>query len=640
MEQVRRLNAKDVGISAIEPGSVESDSVWKDLADAIDNSSKESGVAVATADRTVCTGVRLEGDYSQTVHPLELSVWKARSESDSPVSHVLIDSQTDRCGRCLQVVLDYSDDVIIRIQDSDDGEYKEFVPDSESSLETRFKTTGEQSKDSANPIDQTTADSGTSTSIPETAPHIDVEVGDDINVEYVRLNAPVYHLRYENHNQTFCGTDLSNRKKVTSSEEPVLADPCKMCHGMTDRETVEEQRERLRGELSERVSKVKETTSEPNIFSDEELGAILTEIPAQTSITEGSATVLREHLSHILPDIEHDQKNPNKLSRRDIEAILAGLDGEEVIPNERQLFVYTSTGRAARVPISDLQIQHRSGKGKPTFEFGDEEEPITSLEINPRDNLYAFTNRGEIYRTDAHKIPILTEKQLPSPVSDIFGFESDEFLQTAISCTELENHDYVVLATCNGYIKRTPTTDFKNIQSTGIKAIGLGEQDELRDAELSAEGDQILMSTDDGRTIRFPDREVRSMGRTARGVVGIEVDNDSSVAALNVINSDQKNHVMAITANGYGKRTSLEEYRSQTRNGRGLKDIKTGERNGPVVDIETPSPESKYITVTKNGRTIYTKTSEVSIVGRNTKGVEIIDLRLSDEVSALSTINK
>lgn len=411
---------EDIGISAMEPDSVDSENIWKDLEDAIDDLSNESGAAVATADRTVCTGVHLEGTVSHTVHPLELSVWKARSESDSPISHVLVDSQTDCCGRCLQVVLDYSDDVILRVRNSDNGEYKEFVPDLESALEDRFKTTDEHSKESDS-IDQTTAENGTSTPIPETAPHIDVEVSDNVGVEYVRLNAPIYHLKYENYNQTFCGTDLSNRKKVTSSEEPVLVDPCKMCHGMSDRETVEEQRVRLREELSERVSEVKENTAEPNMFSNEELSSILDDIPVQTPIIEGNTTVLREQLSQVLIDIEHDQENPSKLSRRDLEAILAGLDGDRVIPNERHLFVCTSAGRAARVAISDLQIQHRAGKGKSTFEFRDKEEPITSLELNPRNYLYAFTNKGKIYRTDAHEIPILTGEKSPSPVADIFG---------------------------------------------------------------------------------------------------------------------------------------------------------------------------------------------------------------------------
>ncbi|WP_411964690.1 DNA gyrase C-terminal beta-propeller domain-containing protein [Haloferax sp. YSMS24] len=593
---------------------------------------------MATADGNITASTDIEGGRFRSVHAIEMGVWKAYSEAQSPVTNVLVQAGDDGytpCGCCLQAILDYSTEASIRILDQSGEEVDELSLNQPSILEVigeAKKAGGRQATDAGTDD----SDEDESLSIPEKPPFSDIEPDENSEIEYVRLNNPIYHIKYQSHNQTFCGTDLSNRKTVSSTEKPILLDPCKPCHGETNIETVEEQRIRLRAQLSEMVDAVKATEADPEIFDENEVAEVLEQLPVEAPIGGTDAIALRDRLSQTVVDIHAQPENPLTFSRSEMGALLAALDGEGTISNDPYLFVHTSAGRVARIPLSNLSLQRRAGKGELALSLSDNEMPTTTLAITPREQLYVFTSSGQVYKVDAHRIPEVHRGGNPTPLSDVVNLKEDETLQAAFTSRGLENHGYVILATKDGYIKRTGTDQFENILSSGIIAINLEGGDALRDACLLDGDFDLLMSTKDGRAISFNATDVRPMGREARGVKGIKLDNNDEVVGTNVVDARSELKVLTVTAGGYGKRTAVGKYRNQSRNGRGLIDIDTGDRNGPVVAVEMASEDSELVAISKDGRTIHSNVDEVSVQGRNTMGVEIMELNDDDLLAGMT----
>lgn len=644
---VRKLDAADLGISVPATKVDEETHIWDELRDAIDTIPTDGiRATVATADATIATAIDIQEGASRPIHAIELGVWKAYSEAKSPVTHVLVqaaDEDYTPCGRCLQTVLDYSSDALVRIIDPSGDGYNEFSLGQMSLLDVDG-TSNEQQDDAQQDIDPdagaTDVDQSESMSIPETPPFIDVEVDDDVEVEYVRLNAPVYHLKYRTHDQTFCGTDLTHREFVSGTEEPTLLDPCKRCHGETNVETVEEQRIQLRSQLSDQVEPVRTTEEDAATFSEDEIAAILQRVPVEAPTGETDAIALRSRLSRTVVEVHDDQENPLTLSRAEMEALLAALDGEGTISNDPYLLAHTSAGRVARIALSSLSLQRRAGKGELGFSLAGSEVPTTTLAMSPREQLYVFTNLGQVYQVDAHQIPAVGRDDEPTPLSDIVDLDENETLQAAFTCRNLYDHEYVILGSRDGNIKRTATEDFENIHRGGIRAVELEGDDVLQEVCLMNGDQDLLMSTQDGRAIRFDGTDVRPMGRTARGVKGINLDDGDEVVAVNVIDTEEASEVLTVTAQGYGKRTAIGKYRVQSRNGRGLVDISTDDRNGPVVAVEMTSREDEVVTMTEAGRTIRILADEISVQGRNTMGVEIMGVNPDGLLSNLTVFNR
>lgn len=643
-KSVRQLSATDLGVSVPNTQGNSETNRWDELREATDKVSTDGvKAAIAAEDSTVVTSIDIQRGESQRIHAIELGIWKAYSESQSPITHILVQAPDDEyttCGRCLQTVLDYSSDALVRIVHSSEDKYDEYSVDQESILgvgDGSTKKEDDEQQDIGTDTDIADRDGKDSMSIPETPPFSDVDVEEDAEIEFVRMNAPVYHLKYQTHDETFCGTDLTGRESVSGATKPALLEPCKPCHGKTSLETVEEQRIRLRAQLSERVDTISATEDDATTFSEDEIDAILAELPVKTPTNGGNAVEFRDRLSRVIVDVHNDRKNPLTFSREEMEALLAALDGEGTIPEEAQLLTHTTAGRVARIPLSELTLQHRAGKGELGISLAEGESPTATLAISPREQMYVFTNLGQIYQMEAHQVPTVDRGGEPTLLSDLIDLDEDETLQAAFTCSDFEDREYVILGSSEGYIKRTATEDFENIRRTGIRAIELESDDDLREACLMSGERDLLMTTRKGRAIRFKGNDVRPMGRTARGVKGIELDDGDEVVAVNVV--DEESDIFTVTANGYGKRTTISKYRTQTRNGRGLVDISTGDRNGPVVAVETTSSEEEFVTMSKDGRTIRAAVDEVSILSRNTKGIQIMGLEPDDLVSNLAVFD-
>jgi DNA gyrase subunit A len=640
---VRQLDATDLDIATPATQSDEGADIWSELRDAIDAISTDGvRAAVATDDATITTSIDIQEGSSRPIHAIELGVWKAYSETGSPITHVLVqaDDGYTPCGRCLQTVLDYSSDALVHIINSSGDIYDELSLDQGSVLDV-----GKGSNEDGDPQD-TDNDNGASREeepdsmpIPETPPFIDIEVSDNVGIEYVRLNAPVYHLKYETYDQTFCGTDLIHRETVSSTEAPTLLDPCLRCHGETSQQTVEEQRIELRAQLAEQLNSVRATEKDAASFDDNELAAILKHLPVEIPTGGDDGVALRSRLSQAIVDVHDNQENPLTFSRAEMQALLAALNGEGTISDDPHLLVYTSDGRVARVALSNLGLQRRAGKGELALSLSESEVPTTTLSVSPRDQLYVFTNIGQVHQIDVYQVPSISRGGEPSPLSDILDLNEGETFQAAFSCRDLQSHDYVILGSRDGYIKRTETADFENIHRGGIRAAELEGDDVLREACLMDDRRDLLMTTKYGRAIRFDGGDVRPMGREARGVKGIELDDGDEIVAANVVDTQAKPEVLTVTSEGYGKRTSITDYRKQSRNGRGLIDISTDDRNGPIVAVEMTASEDELVTMSEAGRTIHATVDDVSVLGRNTMGVEIMGLNSDDQLSSLSVFN-
>jgi len=638
---VRRLDADDLDIPVPVP-STGSENIWDQLQDALDSSSgADVRVAAATADKTIATGTDVDQNRSEKAHAIELAAQRSYSDSKSPVTHVFIhaDKDFDPCGQCLQTLFDHSEEAILQLEDETTDDYREAVLSGSSLFELLEQTPDQKGEATQEPGSEepSESDDADSLTIPETPPMIDVDIDGDEQVEFVRLNAPIYHLKYRKHHQTFCGTDLSNREWYSSREKPVLMKPCQMCYGESRLRSTQVQKEEIRATLAEQIGEVQPADEEPGVFTNDELIAISEILPVPVPFKTTDDSELRTQLSKAVVDVEASSDGPRSFTPSEMESLVDALDGEGTISTELHLLVCTSAGRIARIGLSKFTQQGRAGRGENGSSLFKSERPIYTLSVNPRDKVYLFTDTGQVYEQEAYRIPVTKFGDSPSLLDEFVDLDAGESVRAAISCSSVLNHDFVVFGTQKGYIKRTNTAEFENILSTGIRAIELEEGDQLQDVCLMNGDRHILVNTKGGQAIRFEDAQVRSMGREARGVKGIEIDEGDEVVAVNIVNPTESIDVFTVTEGGFGKRTPIEKYRKQSRNGRGLVDIDVGHRNDSVADVEMVSEENTYIAMNECGRTIHTAADEVSTVGRNTVGVKIMELdnELLTEVAVL-----
>jgi DNA gyrase subunit A len=208
----------------------------------------------------------------------------------------------------------------------------------------------------------------------------------------------------------------------------------------------------------------------------------------------------------------------------------------------------------------------------------------------------------------------------------VLALDDGEEITAVVNTSELEADRYLAMATRGGYVKRTKVSDFQNIYSNGIRATTLDEHDSLVDVVLTDGSMDLMIGTSQGMTIRFDETEARVMGRTARGVNGIKLQDGDRVAGMVATHEREGECLLTVTRNGFGKCTPLDAYRRQSRYGKGLIDIRTDSRNGEVVSLNTVDRDAGLVLMSDRGQIMRTEASEISTVGRNTKGVTIMDL--------------
>ena len=311
---------------------------------------------------------------------------------------------------------------------------------------------------------------------------------------------------------------------------------------------------------------------------------------------------------------------------------------EDLIPEEDVLVVMTEDDYVKRMPIDRFDPQKRGGKGIIGADVKDGDRVTTVFRANTHDYLLCFTNLGQVYRLKTYEIPEMGRTARGKSAVNILDLDPGEEITAIVDTDAFGDDEFVTMVTRNGYVKRTSGAEFDNILSTGIIAASLEEGDELVDVEVTDGNGDLVIATERGMTIRFDETEARAMGRTARGVNGIKLEKGDAVAGLVATDDGDDRALLTVTENGYGKRTLLSEYRTQSRYGKGLIDIKANERNGPVTAVEAVTPDDHLVVMSERGQIMRTRAGEISTVGRNTMGVTVMDVAAADAVASVDVI--
>ncbi len=311
---------------------------------------------------------------------------------------------------------------------------------------------------------------------------------------------------------------------------------------------------------------------------------------------------------------------------------------EDLIPEEDNVVVVTEDDYIKRMPADSFDPQNRGGKGIIGADPKEGDRVSKVFKANSHDYLLCFTNRGQVYSLKTYEIPEMSRTARGKSAINLIDLDDDEEITAVVSTDDFDADECLTMVTRNGYVKRTRADEFENILSTGIIAAKVEEGDELVDVEVTDGSKDLVIASEGGMTIRFDEDEVREMGRSARGVRGIDLQGDDRVAAMVATDDADDRALLTVTRNGFGKRTKLSEYRRQSRYGQGLIDIKTDERNGPVATAKAVTEEDHLVIMSEDGQIMRIRAGDVSEVGRNTKGVTIMELDGDDKVASVSVI--
>jgi len=335
-------------------------------------------------------------------------------------------------------------------------------------------------------------------------------------------------------------------------------------------------------------------------------------------------------------ELEDIQSKYGESRRTEIIPDTGNVSNEDLIPEEDIVVIMTEAGYLKRMNADTFTSQSRGGKGVIGINLREGDTVSEVFTASTHDRFLAFTNQGNIYSLKGYDLPDMGRMARGSAVVNILQLDDDEQLVALHPESEFEKDNYLLTVTKKGYVKKTQMDEFSKIYPSGLRALTLEEDDELVDIEVTNGEHNILLATDCGKSIKFDETDVRPVGRTARGVNGIRLEDEDYVTSLAVENTDEDKSLLTITQNGYGKRTPFSEYHTQSRYGKGAIDIQTDSRNGKVATALSTCDENELMIVSKDGQIMKIDASEINDVGRNTKGVRVMSLDGEDLVASAS----
>lgn len=310
---------------------------------------------------------------------------------------------------------------------------------------------------------------------------------------------------------------------------------------------------------------------------------------------------------------------------------------EDLIHEENVVVTITNGGYIKRIPLSTYTMQRRGGRGIIGMDMK-EEDFVENLFISSTHNyILFFTNHGRLYWQKVYEIPEGSRQSRGKAIVNLLELQEGETISAMISVKEFDENHYLLMATRAGTIKKTPLSEFKNPRKAGIIAVTLDKDDELVRVLLTDGKKEVLMVSKKGKAIRFPEKDVRHMGRTARGVRGMTLDGpDDEVVSMDIV--DETTTLLTVTENGFGKRTEYSQYPAHRRGGKGVITIITNERNGPVSRVRSVADDDELIFTSADGIIIRIPAKDISIQGRNTQGVRIMNMKPGDIVAGIARI--
>ncbi|MCH2532995.1 MAG: DNA gyrase subunit A [Bdellovibrionales bacterium] len=341
-------------------------------------------------------------------------------------------------------------------------------------------------------------------------------------------------------------------------------------------------------------------------------------------------------ISEELQDIREKYNSPR---RTQITSDSEETDDEDLIADEDMIVSMTYSGTIKRIPVEEYKVQKRGGKGLKGGGVRNDEDYVWKIfYASTKTTILSFSDRGKLYWFKVHKLPQGSRTSKGRSISNIVQISNGENIRAILPINEFNKEYFVVLLTEGGTIKKTSLELFSKPRPSGIIALTIDLEDNLTEARVSNGSSDVFIATQEGMSIRFSEGGVRAMGRSARGVKGITLGKNDKVVGMEVIPKDCKDTILIVTEKGYGKRTAVEEYRTQSRGGVGIITQKVSDKVGKVVTAKRVAETDQIMITTNQGQNIRMQTTDVSCLGRNTQGVRLINLNKDEYVTGVAVI--
>ncbi|MDP9727912.1 DNA gyrase subunit A [Alicyclobacillus tengchongensis] len=364
-----------------------------------------------------------------------------------------------------------------------------------------------------------------------------------------------------------------------------------------------------------------------------ELQKLISELRAILADESRLMGVIREEIIQIRDKFGDER-------RTEIVAAEGDINEEDLIPVQDVAITITHAGYVKRIPLSTYQSQRRGGRGM-TMMGTREEDFVEHLHIcSSHSPVLFFTNRGRVYNLKAYEIPEFSRQAKGVPIINLLNIEQGEKITAVIPLGTIAEEDMEQLtlffATRMGIVKKSALSEYANIRKTGLIALHLKEDDEVISVKLTNGSKDIIMATRCGLSIRFPESDVRTMGRNATGVKGIALNPNDELIAMDVIEEDHE--VLVVTSRGYGKKTPADDYRTQSRGGKGIKTLNCTKKNGVVIALRMVTSQDDLMIITNAGVAIRIHVADISTQSRNTQGVKLINVPDGEEVATVARV--
>jgi DNA gyrase subunit A len=340
----------------------------------------------------------------------------------------------------------------------------------------------------------------------------------------------------------------------------------------------------------------------------------------------------------IVTELEEIKEKYGDTRRTKIERSSEEFADEDLIAKEEMIISMTAAGYIKRIAVDEYRLQKRGGKGLKGSEQREEDYVARLFSANTHTMLLSFSDRGKLYWTKVHELPLGSRTSKGKAINNVVQLSSGENVRAVLPIEEFKEENYIVMLTEGGTIKKTSLEAFSRPRPSGLIALTIDLEDNLIDAKISTGKDDIFIVTKEGMSIRFDEDDVRAMGRAARGVKGVTLGKDDKVIGMEIISKDSKETILIVTANGFGKRTSMEEYRLQGRGGVGLITQKTTDKVGHVVSARLVNDKHQILMTTNSGQAIRMRCSDISTISRNTQGVKLMNLNEGEFVTSVALL--
>ena len=368
---------------------------------------------------------------------------------------------------------------------------------------------------------------------------------------------------------------------------------------------------------------------------ESELADLLKEIDELRLILTSEEKVLniiKEEMTEI-----KDKFGDERRTKIDMTAI-DYIEDESLIPNEEIIVALTNKGYIKRTTSDTFKSQNRGGVGVKGMTMNDDDFVEHLISLSSHDYVLFFTNKGKVYRLKGYEIPEFSRQSKGIPIINLIQIDKDEMVNSVIKVVKDDHNKYLLFATKRGLVKKTSISEFSNIRQNGKICITLKENDELISVRKSNGNNEILLGSSNGRITRFNESEIRVMGRTASGVKGISLEDDECCIGAEVVNNED--NILIVTEKGYGKQTNVRNFRETKRGSKGVKSLNITEKNGKLQVFKLAIPDSDVIIVSSSGTIMRMPIDQITILGRTTQGLKLINLKDGQAVSTISIIDR